>query len=70
MLSKNFRIYNPADALADSTYALLRKENLFTHQIAWPQVKYYETQENEAGQAVLVEVGSTYVKNTYVPELH
>ena len=70
MLSKNFRIYNPADALADSTYALLRKENLFTHQIAWPQVKYYETQENEAGQVVLVEVGSTYVKNTYVPELH
>ena len=70
MLSKDFRIYNPADALLDSTYELLRKENLFTHQIAWPQVKYFETQENEAGEVVLVEVGSNYVKKKYVPELH
>ena len=70
MLSKDFRIYNPADALLESTYELLRKENLFTHQIAWPQVKYFETQENEAGEVVLVEVGSNYVKKKYVPELH
>lgn len=70
MLTKDFRIYNPADALIDGTYEILRKENLFTHQIAWPQVKYYETQENEAGEVVLVEVGSNYVKKTYVPELH
>ena len=70
MLTKDFRIYNPADALLDSTYELLRKENFFTHQIAWPQVKYYETQENETGEVVLVEVGSNYVKKKYVPELH
>ena len=70
MLSKDFRIYNPADALLESTYELLRKENLFTHQIAWPQVKYYETQENENGEVVLVEVGSNYVKQKYVPQLH
>ena len=70
MLPGDFRIYNPADALLDATYEILRQENFFTHQIAWPQVKYYETQENEAGEVVLVEVGSNYVKKKYVPELH
>ena len=70
MLTKDFRIYNPADALLDGTYEILRQENFFTHQIAWPQVKYYETQENEAGEVVLVEVGNNYVKKKYVPELH
>lgn len=42
MLSAHFIIYEPADALIRTTYAILREENLFAHRIARPVVKLYE----------------------------
>lgn len=70
MLSARFGFYEPADAFIRTTYEFLRKENLFSHRIARPQVKYYETAESDAGHVVLVEAAASYVQNTYVSELH
>ena len=42
MVSAQFKFYEPADALIRTTYAILRKENLFAHRIARPVVKLYE----------------------------
>ena len=69
MLSASFGIYEPADALINTTYNLLREENLFAHKIAKPAVKYYESAESESGNVVLVEASDSYVNSTYVSSL-
>lgn len=70
MMSARFDFYEPADALIRTTYVFLRKENLFSHRISRPLVKYYETAESDAGHVVLVEAAASYVQSTYVSELH
>ena len=70
MLSARFRIYDPAEALIKATYNLLREENLFSHKIAKPVVKYYESEESDSGQVVLVETSASYVNSTYVSSLN
>lgn len=70
MLSPSFRFFDPADALIDHTYSLLREENLFAHRVAKPLVKYYESAESKSGEVILVEVAASYVKNAYVCQQH
>ena len=70
MLSEQFRIVDASGAVLRATYQLLRQENLFTHRIARPYVRYYETVEGIDGSAVLVEVGAAYAQNAYVPDIH
>ena len=68
MLSARFNFYLPSDALIETTYGILRGQNLFAHRIARPQVKYYQTVESDRGEVVLVEASSSYVYDAYVPE--
>ena len=70
LMSARFHIYDPADVLIKATYNLLREENLFSHKIAKPVVKYYESEESESGQVVLVETSASYVNSTYVSSLN
>ena len=42
MLSAQFKLYDPADALIREAYGILRKENLFAHRLALPEVKFYD----------------------------
>lgn len=70
MLPASFRFFEPGEALINTTYGILRSENLFAHRIARPVVKYYETAESELGDVVLVEAATSYVQNAYVSNLH
>ena len=70
MLSPDFRVLDAGSSVVRSTYRLLRRENLFTHRIARPSARYYETGESPDGSPVLVEVGPSYVQNAYVSDIH
>ena len=69
MLPKDFRIFEPNESLLKKTYELLREKRLFTHRIARPMVCFFETDESEDGDPVLVCVDPSYVQNTYVQNL-
>ena len=74
MLAPNFQFIQPAPAITDACYRLLRDRNLFTHNIAYPSARYYRTEEDRDGGFVLVEIGANYLSaavNTtpYVPDL-
>jgi len=60
-LSPRFRFIEPAPALTDACYRLLRERNLFTHDIAYPSVRFYQTEEDLDGNFVLVEIGAGYL---------
>ena len=70
MLSPDFRIITPEEAIVKATYGILRSQRLFTHRIALPVVRYYETEEGVQGTQVLVEVTGPYVQSTYVPDFN
>jgi hypothetical protein len=69
MLAPDFRMLDAASTVVRTTYRLLRRENLFTHRIARPYARYYETAESTDGNPVLVEVSASYVQNAYVPDI-
>lgn len=70
MLSPDFRIITPEESITRATYGILRSGRLFSHRIALPQVRYYETSEGVQGSQVLVEVTGPYVQSTYVPDFN
>lgn len=70
MLSPDFRIITPEESITRATYGILRSGRLFSHRIALPQVRYYETSEGVQGSQVLVEVTAPYVQSTYVQDLN
>lgn len=70
MLAPEFRVLDAGSSVVRSTYNLLRRENLFTHRIARPYARFYETAESLDGSSVLVEVASSYVQNAYVPDIN
>ena len=70
MLAPGFRVLDAGSSVVRSTYSLLRRENLFTHRIARPYARYYETAESPDGSPVLVEVGASYVQNAYVSDIN
>lgn len=68
MLAQDFRIMMPAQALTQATYAVMRRDRLFTHRILRPSIRYYETVEGSQGTPVLQEVTPAYIQSTYVPD--
>jgi hypothetical protein len=74
ILTPSFRFIDPNTSLTSALYRLLRERNLFTHDIAYPSVRYYQTEENRDGEYFPVEVSADYISahsNTapYVPDL-
>ena len=69
MLAPEFLVLDAATSVVSGTYQLLRSHNLFTHRIARPYARYYETAESPDGNPVLVEVGPSYVQNAYVSDI-
>ena len=74
ILMPHFRFIDPGISLTGALYRLLREKNLFTHDIAYPTVRYYQTEENRDGEFVPVEVSAAYLsahKKTerYVPDI-
>ncbi len=61
ILMPHFRFIEPNASLTDALYRLLREKNLFTHDIAYPTVRYYQTEENREGEFVPVEVSAAYL---------
>lgn len=74
ILAPQFRFIDPKRSLTDATYRLLRQRNLFTHDIAYPSARYYQTEEGPDGEYVLVQVSPDYLSSqqistpTYVPD--
>ena len=74
ILMPHFRFIEPNASLTAALYRLLREKNLFTHNIAYPTVRYYQTEENRDGEFVPVEVSATYLSSRsnpapYVPDI-
>ena len=74
ILMPHFRFIDPGIALTSALYRLLRERNLFTHDIAYPTIRYYETEENRDGDFVPVEVSAAYLSAhsnsaPYVPDI-
>jgi len=74
ILAPHFRFIEPKSSLTSACYRLLRERNLFTHNIAYPTVRYFQTEENRDGDFVLVEVSPAYLSShqpsapSYVPD--
>lgn len=68
MLSPEFVVLAPGSCLTDAVYKYMRENNLFTHRIARPHARWFETTENNQGDPAIIEVGSTYVHSTYVQD--
>jgi len=62
ILAPKFHFIEPMSCLTEACYRLLREKNLFTHDIAYPAVRYYQTEEGTDGDFVLVEIGSAYLE--------
>ena len=74
ILMPHFRFIEPNAAMTGALYRLLREKNLFTHDIAYPTVRYYQTEENRDGEYVPVEVSAAYLSahqksEPYVPDI-
>ena len=74
IMTPHFQFIKPNACLTSALYRLLRERNLFTHDIAYPAVRYYQTEENRDGEYVPVEVSAEYISahanpDPYVPDL-
>ncbi len=65
ILAPRFRFLEPKASLTDACYRLLREKNLFTHNIAYPSVRYFQTEEGMDGSSLLVEIGGDYLAGRY-----
>lgn len=68
MLAPGFVILAPGPCLTGTVYRYMREQNLFTHRIARPFARWFETTENDLGEPSIVEVGATYVHSAYVQD--
>ena len=74
ILMPHFRFIDPGISLTNALYRLLREKSLFTHDIAYPTIRYYQTEENLEGDFVPVEVSAEYLSAQtqsalYVPDI-
>ncbi|MBQ9410726.1 MAG: hypothetical protein IJU21_03865, partial [Bacteroidales bacterium] len=70
MLPSGFQILVPDACIVDAVYTLLRKENLFTHRIHRPSVRYFVTEESLEGGVQKVPLSAQYVQSEYVPNIN
>ena len=68
ILMPRFRFIEPNSALTSALYRLLRERNLFTHNISYPTIRYYQTEENLDGEFVPVEVSAAYLSAQTKPD--
>ncbi len=58
ILTPHFQFIEPNACLTSALYRLLRERNLFTHDIAYPSLRYYQTEENGEDEDVPGEVSA------------
>ncbi len=64
LISEHFAIYDALEIIAEHSYDLLRKGNLFTHNIALPQsVTYNVTANTDAADGGIILIPAFYVQN-------
>ena len=68
MLSPGFAVYDPGSCITAAVYRYMREQNLFTHRIALPAVRWFETVETDTGEEAVIEVGQAYVHSAYVQD--
>lgn len=68
MLAPDFAIIEPGASLAGAVYRYMRSSNIFTHRIALPAVRWFETAESNLGDPAIVEVSTSYVLQSYVQD--
>ena len=61
VLAPDFRVVEATSALCHSCYRMLRRENLFTHNISYPVASLYRTEKDHDGTMVLVELSPRYL---------
>ena len=64
VLAPDFKVVDVTTAISHSCYRLLRRENLFTHNIAYPGASLYRTEKDHDGTEVLVELSDLYLPST------
>lgn len=64
VLAPDFRVVEATSALCHSCYRMLRRENLFTHNIAYPGASLYRTEKDHDGTMVLVELSDRYLPSS------
>lgn len=64
MLSEDFDIYDTFEQAVTSLYAVLRQNNLFTHNISQPEIQYFSPvlRSDESGDSVIL-IPVSYVQN-------
>ena len=65
VMAPDFRVVEATSALCRSCYRMMRKENLFTHNISYPEASLYRTEKDRAGNLVLVELSDRYMPPTW-----
>lgn len=64
LVSRNFVFLNTFDAVAERCYSFLRENNLFTHNIAQPQVSIYRpVRKPESDDESIILIPGSYVQN-------
>ncbi|MBP5637663.1 MAG: hypothetical protein J6X25_09165, partial [Bacteroidales bacterium] len=61
VLAPDFRVVDVTTAISHSCYRMLRRENLFTHNISYPVASLYRTEKDHDGTMVLVELSPRYL---------
>ena len=67
MLPGSFVILDPGECIIEATYSLLRKENLFSHRIHRPAIRFFITEESLEGGIQTLQLSAQYVQSHYVP---
>lgn len=61
IISPEFRCIEPMGAITSACYRILRRDNRFTHDIAYPRARFYQTEESENGDPVMIELSDRYL---------
>lgn len=61
IISPDFRCIEPMAAITSACYRILRRDNRFTHDIAYPKARFYQTEEAENGDPVMIELSDRYM---------
>ena len=64
VLAPDFKVVDVSTAICMSCYRMLRRENLFTHNIVYPGASLYRTEKDHDGTEVLVELSDRYLPST------
>ena len=61
IIAPDFRCVEPMGAITAACYRILRHDNRFTHDIAYPKARFYQTEESENGDPVMIELSDRYL---------